>query len=61
VQRQLLGQRVTQLGIVVDDKNPTRVWHQSRPPRPLARRSMTRPPIALPAILLRRLARSRTT
>ena len=47
VQRQLLGQRVAQLGIVVDDKNLTRVRHQSGPPRPLARRSMTRPLIAI--------------
>jgi hypothetical protein len=29
MQRQLLGQRVTQFGVVVDDKNFTRVRHQS--------------------------------
>ena len=29
VQRQLLGQRIAQLGIVIDDQNFTRIRHQS--------------------------------
>ena len=41
VQRQLLGQRVAQLGIVVDDKNPTRVRHFNLPQ-----------PVAAPAVIL---------
>ena len=34
VQRELLDERVAKLGVVVDDQDPTRVWHvQPLPPR----------------------------
>src|ERR1700728_246247 len=60
VKRQLLREGVAQLGIVVDDKNCTRVRHQSGSPTAACAPLDVAAPPASAAVLPSRLARSRT-